>query len=1002
MKRILVGGPLLGQRKAPSDPKHENESTSSDSWKTFEPLISPEIGAAATGKTERFVLLPNARFVTVLAYKTGKRVGTLLLSAGKEGTIIDSLTLATFPKKARPVQDLLVKTTTSAEEDVDEHVLLVGCQDGTIHEFLLSNLLSSPVATLNSNDCGPYQVAGPCYRPRRVIRVAPEDHCVMHLTAPALPASTEDGIVVFAVAETKRLKTIKPTERATLLRLILPRFATSSGTANKYPIDLRKLDSVPRVKTLDKLKYGLGVQTKKNLMKASPFSLTAVVRKRGRDSEGTKGDNGVLLLVARPMSLTVYYERLSETTTHMKEETKLVPVVFAITKNSLTTVTVSSNGNDVACGHRSGEIRVMTNMLGLVVDYHAAMDRFNQQAGPEGTSTVERPKHPSQDVITRKLHWHSHPVATLAYDGSSSSAEPMLYSGGNEGVLLIWQLSRGNQKPASVLPRIALGGIMHILGVEQTGEPNGILVYCSDNSMQLFESHNLSLLWKIQGLASGETQEILPSYPTITADPLSSGRPSSQMMLTGLSRAPGYVHWYDPSTQQVTKSLEVAPFNRVSRTDPGDSPMPSPTITHCAWSKAGDDLMTVDTVPTENACMGAMKRLPNGSPVGVISTLRFWSVPEGENSHELTAAMTYPHNSDNMVSATALSLDGKVACTVSNDEKAFRLWRKVMSQEEGNNGRRSPAWECRYKITTPAGYSNFATGRSGVAFSSDASTLAISFGHMVTLWDHREMTLLTSLRHIDNDLTAIESITFLDTKSLPDMLLTRSSTGVSLQSPYGSRGPTNLGWTWTLPFKSSKNMNVCHAEFLPENDVVAIAIYNKVTDSCRIVWIHAVTGEPVKVHDAVQIVDDIPGMIISVAAVGKSPRKSNWTRTESSTDTPSTRLYVLTAKGEMILLDTHAADLLESGLETSAMVGSTVPAVPVLSIRAGNVQKRPREVLRAEDLGDDSSNKRLSLDNFGGVTGEGSALSNLASELPHLRGSFARAFVARNLRRAGN
>jgi WD40 repeat protein len=999
MKRILVGGPLLGQRDAPLDQKHQNESTSSDSWKTFEPLISPKIGTAASGKTERFVLLPNARFVTVLAYKTGKRVGTLLLSAGKEATGIDSLTLATFPKKSRPVQDLLAKTTTSAEEDVDEHVLLVGCQDGTVHEFLLSNLLSSPVATLNSNDCGPYQVSGPCYRPRRVIRVASEDHSVKHLTAPALPASTEDGIVVFAVAEEKRSVNSSKAD-ATLLRLILPRFTTSSGTANKNPIDLRSLDSVPRVKVLDKLKYRLGEQKKKKLVKASPFSLIAVVRKRGRESGGTNGDNGVLLVMARPMSMTVYYERLSDMTTHTKKESKFVPVVFSLAKNSLTAVTVSSNGNDVACGHRSGEIRVMTNALGLVVDYHAAMDRFNQQAGPKGTSTVERPKHPSQQVITRKLHWHSHPVATLAYDGSSSSAEPMLYSGGNESVLLTWQLSRGTYKPADVLPRIALGGIMHILGVEQTGEPNGILVYCSDNSMQLFESHNRSLLWKVQGLAAGQTQEILPSYPTLTADPQSSGRQSSQMILTGLSHAPGYVHWYDPSTQQVTKSLEVAPYNRVSRTDPGDSPMPSPTITHCAWSKTGDDLMTVDTVPTENACMGALQRLPNGSPVGVISTLRFWSVPKEGKSHVLTAAMTYPHNSDNMVSATALSLDGKVACTVSNDEKAFRLWRKVMSQDEEKNGRRSPAWECRYKITTPAGYSNFATGRSGVAFSSDASTLAISFGHMVTLWDHREMTLLTSLRHIDNDLAAIESITFLDTKRLPDMLLTRSSTGVSLQSPYGSRGPTNLGWTWTIP-GSAKNLSVCHAEFLPVNDVVAIAIYNQKTDSCRIVWIHAVTGEPVAVHDAIQIVDNIPGKILSVAAVGKSPRKSNWTRTESI-DTPPTRLCVLTAKGEMILLDTQVADLLEPGLEATTMVGSTVPAVPVLSVRAGNIRKRPREVLRAEDLGDDSGNKRLSLDNFGGVTGEGSASSNLASELPHLRGSFARAFVARNLRRVGN
>jgi hypothetical protein len=187
--------------------------------------------------------------------------------------------------------------------------------------------------------------------------------------------------------------------------------------------DLRSLD-VSRVKILDKVHYRVGVQKKKNLDKGSIFSLTAVLRKGGQG--GKNRDNGVLLVMARPMSITVYYEPLSETTTHTKDEKRLAPVVFALKKNSLTAVTISPNGNDLACGHRSGEIRILTNALGLVVDYHAAMDRFKQQAGPQGKSTAEKPEHPSEEVITRKLHWHSHPVATLAYDGSSSSAEPML------------------------------------------------------------------------------------------------------------------------------------------------------------------------------------------------------------------------------------------------------------------------------------------------------------------------------------------------------------------------------------------------------------------------------------------------------------------------------------------------------------------------------------------------------------------------------------------------
>jgi len=1001
MKRILVGGPLLGQKNQQHvDPRKQRQGSSSS--KTFEPLISPEIKGASE-KAERFVLLPNARFVSVLAYKTGKRVGSLMLSAkDKETPVIECLTLATYPKKPLAVQDLLATTTDadSTKEETDEHVLLVGCRDGTIHEFSLSELLYNPTASAQSNDCGPYQVAGKCYRPRRVFAVSDHSVPVKYLTAPTVPVVTEHGIAVYVSVEEKKSKTSSKVN-ASILRLLLPRYQTlSSRTTKSALVNLSTVNEGSRIKSLTTFKYRLSSK-KDNFKKVAPFALLAVAaKKESRDlgAAATVQDDGVFVLLARPMSITVYHDSLSETASSSPER---VPVVFGISPtNELTTLSVSSNGKDVACGHRSGEIRVMTNMLGSVQEYYTAMDRYNQQAGPDGSINVEKPTYPTQRVISRKLHWHSHPVATLSYDGSSSSAEPMLYSGGNESVLVTWQLSRGTYKPADVLPRLALGGIVHIVGVEQAGEPNGILVYCSDNSLQLFESHNRSLMWKIQGLAAGETPEVLHSYPSLAADPKSMGSASSQLVLTGLSHAPGYVHWYDPRTQQVTKSLEVAPYNRVSRAEPGDSPMPSPSITHCAWSKSGDDLMTVDTVPTENASVGTVEKLSDGASVGVISTLRFWSIPKGGKTYELTAAMTYPHNSENMVSAVALSLDGKFACTVSNDEKAFRIWRQVKAGEENNTGRKSPAWACQYKVTTPAGYSNFATGRSAVAFSSDASTLAISFGHMITLWDHHEMALLTSLRHID-DSTPVDSVSFLDTKKFPDMLLSYSTSGVSLQSPYGSRGPVNLGWSWVLP-SDAANLTVCHAEFLSESDLVAVAIYNETTDRCRIVWIDAVTGEPHELRDGFHVVDDIPGKILSVTGVGRAIPRSNWTRTRVA-KASLTPLCVLTAKGEMIVFDSSESSESEMGLEVADAVGARVSNIPVISVRTDNVRKRPRAVLGAPELGDESANKKLSLNHFGGVTGDGAASSTLASaELPYLRGSFARAFVARNLRRVGS
>lgn len=994
MKRVLVGGPLLGQRvKEAGRGKKGSESTS---WSTFEPLISPKFETdGVSGKTERFVLLPNARFIAVLAYKTGKRVGSLIpTQKDKEETAIESLTLVTYPKRSQGVSDLLSTTTdANATLETDEHVLLVGCRDGTLQEFDLSELVGS-TSSSKTNECGPYQVGGKCYRPRRVLTASATHAPVLYLAAPPTPVDTEHGVAVYAVLQGEKDQDASKMN-VSIVRLLLPRFKTSARKTVK-PIDLTSLDDVQRVKVLDAIQCKI-TSKKKEPKKNPPFALEAVAKNPSRDV-GAANQPGVFVVLARSANVTVYFDPLADPLSTLLK----TPISFkSVAKSPMTAMSVSSNGKDVALGHRSGEIRVMTNILGLVDEYHTAMEKYIQQAGPTGTRSVEKPKHPKLQLIARKLHWHSHAVTTLAYDGSSSSAEPMLYSGGNESVLATWQLSRGSYKPADVLPRLALGGIVHIAGVEQAGEPNGILVYCADNSLQLFESHNRSLLWKVQGLAAGERREILQSHPSLTVDPKTKGSPSAQLVMTGLSHAPGYVHWFDPRTQEVTKTLEVAPFNRVSRTEPGDSPMPSPTITHCAWSKSGDDLMTVDTVPTENSCMGASAKLPDGSSVGVISTLRFWSIPEGGNTHVLTAAMTYPHNSENVVSAVALSLDGKLACTVSNDEKAFRIWRKTTSRDE-TTGRRSPVWSCQYKITTPAGYSNFDTGPSAVAFSSDATTLAITFGNSITLWDHQEMVLLTALQHIDNDVAPVETLTFLDTERLPDMILSSSSTGVSLQSPYGAKGPTNLGWAWTLPPADAKAQSVYHAEFLAESHVVVVSLYNKKTDRCRLVWIDAVTGEPCLLGGAPQVVDDIPGKILSVSGVGHAVPKAGWGRAQDKKSLMST-LCVLTATGELVMFDSKDADLSVSDAEPLQVSRATGSTIPVLSVRTANTRKRTRPMIGAPDVNEGPAEKKLSLNHFGGITGDGAASSILASaELPYLRGSFARAFVARNLRRVGS
>ncbi len=63
-------------------------------------------------------------------------------------------------------------------------------------------------------------------------------------------------------------------------------------------------------------------------------------------------------------------------------------------------------------------------------------------------------------------------------------------------------------------------------------------------------------------------------------------------------------------------------------------------------------------------------------------------------------------------------------------------------------------WKCLYQVRTPEGYANLlsrtrVTHQRPLVFSPDGTVLAVSYGQYVTLWDHTDATLLTSVA-LDN------------------------------------------------------------------------------------------------------------------------------------------------------------------------------------------------------------------------------------------------------------
>ena len=857
----LVGGPLLGKRSG-EVPSHNNIA----SWGVFEPIITPEIASENRKKPERFILLPHSEYITVLAYRTGVKIATLVPVLNShdddddddddnddDDVLIQCVGLARYHRKLSEttVQDVLERMEAEEAEGinyngtaeiVEEVVVLVGCQDGSIREFSLKEL-TNRVGTAEKVDCGPYKVSGPCFHPRRVIRTS-NKHPITHLTVPHLNAQVkETGFLVYLASVLDN--------NVGVHRIRIPHY---DGSANVTLSDtegenqgLWQLDKF----VCDELKG-------KAVSSTLPFKILSVAKPLsiGNTQQRTQ-EYSIFIVLARSNAIAVYYDQYDSNEI-------FEPMRFSMPgRNPLTAIDISLNKADITCGHYKGNIRVLNNLINDVEQYHIAMGKAKQLGSNEITKRIINPSSPKYKMITSRVHWHALPVSSLVYDSISSPVDPLLYSGGDESVLVTWQISQGRDRPVDVQPRLALGGIIHLSSSDicDNNAANGVLVFCEDNTLQLLETYNKGQVWKIQGLAGGFTGEVDNEDTTgvnLEIDPRSDGPKASQLVITGLPQAPGYIHWFNPNREMLSSSLEVAPFNRISRTEPDELPLPKPRITCHSFSAMGEDLITVDEYPTENAFVGAPEERKNGETYGIVTTIRFWCWKDTSSAvgskgtaapYNQIASMTFPHGPKNRVSAIGISKDGSVACTVSHNEKAFRVWQKQKSHSKAADPASEPdfqpyTWVCRYKVSIPAGFSNFSTGKNGVSFSEDSSILAVSFGQFATLWDADDARLLTSFYHCFGK-SDIERVQFVNPGLHRDLLLVQSAGGVTLRSLYGGQNGCSASFdAWTFaPRQTGKNCTIVTATKLIESHAcIAISLYSPNKKQSSVVLIDSQSG----------------------------------------------------------------------------------------------------------------------------------------------------------------
>ncbi|KAF7347703.1 S-adenosyl-L-methionine-dependent methyltransferase [Mycena venus] len=184
---------------------------------------------------------------------------------------------------------------------------------------------------------------------------------------------------------------------------------------------------------------------------------------------------------------------------------------------------------------------------------------------------------------TTTLHWHAHAVSSLAFTSNGA----YLLSGGEESVLVIWQLHTGKRE---FLPRI--------------GSPIKTISLCKVASGE--EEYLLGLADATYTFVGAASLKISRSYSRIKLDPaavysvpysskhiptpLSVHNPTSTLILP--SSHPASLQIYSPLSSTVVSELEVSPSNRVSRRD--DKPIEPCRVERATISPSGEWMATID------------------------------------------------------------------------------------------------------------------------------------------------------------------------------------------------------------------------------------------------------------------------------------------------------------------------------------------------------------------------------------------------------------------------
>ncbi|PFH49807.1 hypothetical protein AMATHDRAFT_146767 [Amanita thiersii Skay4041] len=304
---------------------------------------------------------------------------------------------------------------------------------------------------------------------------------------------------------------------------------------------------------------------------------------------------------------------------------------------------------------------------------------------------------------TMSLHWHAHAVTSIAFTTNGA----YLLSGGEEAVLVIWQLHTGTKE---FVPR--LGAPISTVSVSKASGDEEYLVGLADATYCFVRQETLRISRSYAGIKLDPTPLYGPVIPKVFS-PIAVHEKTSTLILP--SSHPSSLQIYSPSSSKLLYDLEISPTNRVSRRD--EKPIDPPRVEKVAVSPCNRWMATIDAREKDDSFHGE-------------TYLKIWEWDHKTGFWILNTRIDRPHGLARVTSlafSPSPSLSRNVYLASTGDDGAVKIW--GIRTVKDKSGQTEEYWVTRSTFNLRSELP------SAVSWSSDASLLAVSLGPYVAVYD---------------------------------------------------------------------------------------------------------------------------------------------------------------------------------------------------------------------------------------------------------------------------